>query len=213
MDTTEPSERRSGSDGGPQLSVQDMALLTSDEIQQFYTNALDEGYSTGVTVSPPPPAYLRNMQGADVQLPPPPLAPAPDVPYEMDTFDLSRVGELYISGGPPALSMEQLASQPHLSPLLPVSEGYPGSSTDAFAFSMDESQPPMYIEYSLAQQDEPAVAQQSVPWEERFFEAYQRQIHTIFTLAHHGNLRDIGVNLLDASHHLLDNVEALGKTD
>lgn len=192
-------------------------MLTSDEVQQFYANALDEGYSTGgAAASPPPLAFLRQLQAGHVQLPSQSLAPshsqapALDMPYQMDTFDVAGVEQLYISGGP-ALSMEQLASPSYLTPLLPASEAYPGSSADAFALSMDQSQPAMYSEYTHAQQDEPMAAQQSVPWEEQFFEAYQRQIHTIFTLAHHGNLRDIGFNLLDASNCLLGNVEALGK--
>lgn len=210
MDSTQSTGRRDESEGGStQLSAQDRAMLTSDEVQQFYANALDEGYSTGV--SPPPLAFLRELQARHVHPPSHSLAPAPDMPYQMDTFDLAGVEQLYISGGP-ALSMEeQLASHEYLPPLLPVSESYPESIADAFAFSMDHSQPSMYSEYEHAQQHEPPAAQESVRWQDQFFEAYHHQIRTIFTLAHHGNLRDIGANLLDASYYLLGNVEALGK--
>ncbi|KAF2485732.1 hypothetical protein BDY17DRAFT_322551 [Neohortaea acidophila] len=211
MDSTQSTGRRDESEGGStQLSAQDRVMLTSDEVQQFYANALDERYSTGV--SPPPLAFLRELQARHAHPPSHSLAPAPGMAYQMDTFDLTGVEQLYISGGP-ALSMEQqVASLESLPPLLPVSEGYPGSIADAFAFSMDQSQQSMYSEYEPAQQEEPPATTQSAPSHAQFFEAYHHQIRTIFTLAHHGSLRDIGGNLLVASHYLLDNVEALGLT-
>ena len=72
---------------------------------------------------------------------------------------------------------------------------------------MDPTQSSAYTAY--LQQPQYPPQQQAQPVDQAF-DRYQNQIRTIFTLARDGALRDIGGQLLEISHYLLGNAEALG---
>ena len=72
---------------------------------------------------------------------------------------------------------------------------------------MDPTQSGAYAGYV----QQPQYQAQPQPSIDQAFDRYQNQIRTIFTLARDGSLRDVGGQLLEISHYLLSNAEALGK--
>lgn len=72
---------------------------------------------------------------------------------------------------------------------------------------MDPTQSGAYSYAATANQYTPSSAQ-SV---DQAFANYQSQIRTLFTSVREGALREVGGLLMDVSHYLLGNAEALGK--
>lgn len=73
---------------------------------------------------------------------------------------------------------------------------------------IDASQSSSYP-YATATHHYAATSSQSM---DQAFANYQGQIRTLFTSVREGSLRDVGSLLMDVSHYLLGNAEALGES-
>ncbi|KAI5367939.1 hypothetical protein Slin15195_G030730 [Septoria linicola] len=125
-------------------------------------------------------------------------------------FAASQTAAQYYLAGQslPSATVPELAA-PHLpSQYQPSAYAAAGPSSTYASAMMDPTQPSAYSYATAAHQYTPSSAQ-SV---DQAFATYQNQIRTLFTSVRDGSLRDVGSLLMDVSHYLLGNAEALGLT-
>ncbi|EME85394.1 uncharacterized protein MYCFIDRAFT_88778 [Pseudocercospora fijiensis CIRAD86] len=126
-------------------------------------------------------------------------------------FGVAQTAAQYYLAGQslPSATAPELAA-PHLPSQYPQSayaEAGP-SSTYASAAMLDPTQPGAYSYTTAATQ----YAPNSSTSVDQAFSNYQHNIRTIFSNVREGTLRDLGGHLLEVSHYLLGNAEALGLT-
>lgn len=124
------------------------------------------------------------------------------VPQSAQYFMGSHTGQPSASAA--EFTTQQVPSQymlpdPYPQPGPSSAQTYPGTIMDPTqAYSAYTTQP----QYA---------AQQQMPSIDEFFDRYQNQVRTVFTLAREGSLQDIGPQLLSISQTLLGNAQVLGE--
>lgn len=116
--------------------------------------------------------------------------------------------QYYLAGQsiPTGATAPELAA-PHL-PSQYQQSAYPpagSSSSQTYGSNMIDPSQPAYQSYS---QYTPTASSQSV---DQAFSNYQAQMRSIFSQVRGGSLREVGSLLMDASHYLIGNAEALGE--
>lgn len=125
------------------------------------------------------------------------------VPQSAQYYMASHPGQPSVSA--PEFTGQQVPSQYMLPD--PYPPAGPSSAQTYQSTLMDPSQ----AAYSVYAPQPQYTAQQQLPSVEEFFDRYQNQVRTVFTLAREGSLQDIGAQLLSISQTLLGNAQILGK--
>ncbi|KAF2165186.1 hypothetical protein M409DRAFT_24571 [Zasmidium cellare ATCC 36951] len=124
-------------------------------------------------------------------------------------FGGPQTAQYYLAGQsvPTSATMPDLAA-PHLPSQYQSAYAQAGpSASQTYGAMMDPTQPGAYSAYAAAQYT--PQSNQSI---DQAFNNYQAQIRTLFTNVRAEQLRDVGQLLMDISHYLLGNAEALGLT-
>ncbi|EMF15142.1 uncharacterized protein SEPMUDRAFT_147106 [Sphaerulina musiva SO2202] len=121
----------------------------------------------------------------------------------------TAAAQYYLAGQSlPSATVPELAASQLPSQYQPSAYAAAGPSSTYTSTMMDPTQSGAYSYAATANQYTPSSAQ-SV---DQAFANYQSQIRTLFTSVREGALREVGGLLMDVSHYLLGNAEALGLT-
>lgn len=121
----------------------------------------------------------------------------------------TAAAQYYLAGQSlPSATVPELAAPQLPSQYQPSAYAAAGPSSTYTSSMMDPTQSGAYPYAAAAHQYTPNSAQ-SV---DQAFANYQSQVRTLFTSVREGSLREVGGLLMDVSHYLLGNAEALGKS-
>lgn len=123
-------------------------------------------------------------------------------------FGGPQTAQYYLAGGsvPTSATMPDLAA-PHLPTQYQSAYAQAGpSASQTYGTMLDPTQSGAYSAYAAAQYT--PQSNQSI---DQAFNNYQAQVRTIFSNVRAESLRDVGQLLMDISHYLLGNAEALGE--
>lgn len=125
-------------------------------------------------------------------------------------FGVVQTGAQYYLAGQtlPSATAPELAAPQLPSQYQPSAYAGAGPSSTYASAMMDPTQSGAYSYAAAVSSQYPSGSAQSV---DQAFSNYQHNIRTIFTNVREGTLRDLGSLLMDISHYLLGNAEALGK--
>lgn len=120
-------------------------------------------------------------------------------------FGGAQTAQYYLAGHsvPTSATMPDLAA-PHLPSQYQSAYAQAGPSSSYASAMIDPTQSSAYSAYATQYTPQ---SNQSI---DQAFNNYQAQIRTIFTQVREGSLRDVGNLLIECSHYLLGNAEALG---